>query len=283
MNGGAGFDPTMISTISDSVDGAVANWHEQTIKKQAFAASGPCEGAVCFAELAANWIGPISDDVNSAAAGLAAWTQGAVEASIRAKGEAAAGVVGGQSLTEYVLSQVGGNTSRLVPPGAADPFSIRAYVRDRLPDGSDILAARQDRWSSNAGAQLSAGVYLSGGRYTGTTIRDWVQDWVAYQVSAASPAIVPESRSLLGSLVGTWTGSSRIGGWSAGIWSAADGGRPGSKLARINFILDDAYSIREDLQRECSSARGAALFSGKARDILPFVAIGAALFLVASK
>ena len=153
MNGGAGFDPTMISTISDSVDGAVANWHEQTIKKQAFAASGPCEGAVFFAELAANWIGPISDDVNSAAAGLAAWTQGAVEASIRAKGEAAAGVVGGQSLTEYVLSQVGGNTSRLEDLPVASGV---LYCAPGPEDVSGLYAQREQVQATRAAPDLDA-------------------------------------------------------------------------------------------------------------------------------
>lgn len=283
-----GFDPTMISTISTSVDNAVDTWTDATIRKQAFAAADPCNGAVFFAEVASNWIGPTVDDATALSAGLANYIHGSVEASLLAKGEQVSGVTGGQSLTEFVLSQVGGQTSRLVPAGFVGALfgagSLRNYIRDRLPDGSDLLNARENLWSSNSGTQLSSGIYLRGGRYSGTTIRNWIRDWIVLQASQASPAVLPEARSFLGQLVGRWTGSNRVGGWSdIGIWRLSDGASQGSKLGRVSFVLQDSYRIQVELQELCSGGARAAILGENLRAVLPFVAIGAAVFLVLGK
>ena len=279
--GGGGFDPSMISGVFGAVDGAIAGWHEQTILKNQFAASGPCEGAAHYAEIAGNWIGPTVDDASNIAAGMSEYLHGAIVASIQAKGEHRSGVSGGTSLTEYVLSQVGNQTNRLVKPsgGPVNVATMRAYIRDRMPDGSDLLNARENLWSANTGAIISSGVYISQGKYTGTTIRNWIRDWIAVQVAQASPSVLTEARSLLGQSAGTWRGSWMVGGWGYGTWSPADGGAPGSKLARLTFILQDAYRLQAELQEQCTGVRSGALFSGKARDVLPFVALGAAVFI----
>ena len=272
-----GFSPGAISGIGSMVDSAISPWHDVTIQKQEFISSDPCAGAVAFAELVANWIGPASDDISGASAALSAALVDAVSASLLSRGHPAAGVVGGQTLQAFVLSQAA--PAPLVPPWIVSlgPAAVAAYMDGLLPSGSDLLAGNTSRWSAASGVPVGgvSGLFVSAsGKLTGPAMRDWVANWVGVQVgtNGPSPAVFPAARVMLQSLVGTFSGSAQVGGWGAGFWRPADGYRSGSRGARITEALADAAASRDELETYCGGGR-------IAESALPFVALAVAAFV----
>ena len=276
-NGMGGFTPGMVTGIGNMVDGAITTLHDVTIRKQEFISSDPCAGAVAFAEVVANWIGPVSDDIAGGSAALSSGLSDAVSASLLSRGRPAAGVSGGQPLAEFVLQQAA--PAPLVPPWIVSlgPPAVAAYMDGLLPSGSDLLAGNVNRWSPSVGSSVPgiSGLYISNaGKLTGPAMRDWVANWVGTQVgtNGPTPALFPAARLMLQSLAGSFTGSARVGGWAAGFWRPSDGYQPGSKGARIAAALVDAAASRDELERYCGGGR-------IAEAALPFVALAAAVFI----
>ena len=272
---GAGFDyGALVGSIGDEI----TRWHDLTEQKQAFIASDPCAGAVAFAELSANWIGPLVDEVAGATATLSSSLHSALRSSILNQGEPTAGVVGGESLADFVLSQA--SPTPLVPPHVVfgGPIAASLYMQGLIPGGSDLLNNRVSGWSANAGAPILGvgGLYLSSnGKLTGSTMAQWVQDWMVGQLGASgpAPALFPAARAMLENLTGSATGSLRVGAWLPGVWQPSDGYAANSRGGRLTFVLSDAMKTMEELETICTGGRITGDLRETLRTLLPFAAL----------
>jgi hypothetical protein len=268
------------SALVGTIGEEIARIHQLTEQKQAFIASGSCEGAVAFLEISTVF-GDLRATTQGLAAQMATQLFDSVRGFILARGPTA-GVVGGESLAAFVTQQAAGVPLVpfwIVPLG---PPAVAGFLAGALPSGVDILNRNRSRWTSEAGLPLSPGVFLTNGKLTGPQVDAWIGAWVG-QLSGSggpSPALFPFARSALVDLVGAYFGSRQVGGWSSlRLWRPSDGPGPDSRLSRLAFLEGDARRVGLELEALCGGTRRLELFGEGAAALIPFAFFATAAFV----
>jgi hypothetical protein len=270
--------------IGDMVNSGINTMTDSTLRKQRQRGADPCTFAASLEEGWFLHFGPTWWKASGAARKAGEALNRSINECISARGASKpTKYIGETSLADFAIEQYGldnllpeeaiatATGLALSPAGPAAALAMKiAFVREHLPTGKDIRRGDVDR--RERGLPLGGNLYLYGpglpanpagflggqqrmrcinfGRYSGPGFADLVDDWVDLMRERVTPPGFSSARQKLSTFVGTWQGTSR---W--GIWTAADGFDPQSKLGFFQEAKEWMFSNLEEAQDLCEVQR----------------------------